>query len=68
MPIKYVVPADQKVTLTVDVTTNVTFKNVLKKFTAEVVKKDAEIGEPQGNGTLAGAVYGLYLDGNLVDT
>lgn len=68
VPIKYVVPADQKVTLTADVTTNVTFKNVLKKFTAEVVKKDSEIGEPQGNGTLAGAVYGLYLDGNLVDT
>ena len=67
VPIKYVVPADQKVSLTADATTNVTFKNVLKKFTAEVVKKDSETGVPQGDATLAGAVYGLYLDGNLVD-
>lgn len=68
VPIKYVVPADQKVTLTADATTNVTFKNDLKKFTAEVVKKDSETVESQGDATLAGAVYGLYLDGELVDT
>lgn len=68
VPVKYVVPADQKVSLTADATTNVTFKNVLKKFTAEVVKKDYETGESQGDATLAGAVYGLYLDGKLVDT
>lgn len=68
VPVKYVVPADQKVTLTADATTNVTFKNMLKKFTAEVVKKDSETVTAQGNATLAGAVYGLYLDGNLVDT
>ena len=68
VPIKYVVPADHKVTLTADATTNVTFKNVLKKFTAEIVKKDSETGVSQGDATLAGAVYGLYLDGELVDT
>ena len=68
VPIKYVVPADHKVSLTADATTNVTFKNVLKKFTAEVVKKDSETVTAQGNATLAGAVYGLYFDGNLVDT
>ena len=68
MPIKYVVPADQTATLTVDATTTKTFQNVLKKFTAEVVKKDAETGSAQGDATLAGAVYGLYLDGDLVDT
>ena len=68
VPVKYVVPADHKVTLTADATTNVTFKNVLKKFTAEVVKKDSEMGVSQGDATLAGAVYGLYLDGDLVDT
>lgn len=68
VPVKYVVPADHKVTLTADATTNVTFKNVLKKFTAEIVKKDAETSVPQGDATLAGAVYGLYLDGELVDT
>lgn len=67
VPIKYVIPANQTVTLTADATTNVTFKNELKKFTAEVVKKDSETGTAQGDGTLAGAVYGLYLDGELVD-
>ena len=67
VPIKYVVPADHKVSLTADATTNVTFKNVLKKFTAEVVKKDYETVTAQGDATLAGAVYGLYLDGKLID-
>lgn len=41
---------------------------MLKKFTAEVVKKDSETGVPQGDATLAGAVYGIYLEGELVDT
>ena len=68
VPIKYVVPADQTATLTADATTTKTFPSVLKKFTAEVVKKDAETGSAQGDATLAGAVYGLYLDGDLVDT
>lgn len=68
VPIKYVVPADHKVSLTADATTNVTFKNVLKKFTAEIVKKDSETGISQGDATLAGAVYGIYLDDDLVDT
>ena len=67
VPIKYVVPADQTVTLTADETVDVTFENILKKFTAEVVKKDRDVGMAQGDGTLAGAVYGLYLDGELVD-
>ena len=39
VPIKYVVPASQTVTLTADETTSVTFENVLKKFTLEVTKK-----------------------------
>lgn len=68
VPVKYVVPADQTATLTADATTTVIFKNVLKKFTAEVVKKDSETVAAQGNGTLAGAVYGIYRDGELVDT
>ena len=67
VPVKYVVPADQKTTLTADATVDVTFENVLKKFSAEVTKKDSETGIPQGDATLAGAVYGLYLDGKLVD-
>lgn len=67
VPVKYVVPADQTATLTADATTTKTFKNLLKKFTVEVTKQDAEIVKAQGDGTLAGAVYGLYLDGELVD-
>ena len=67
VPVKYVVPADQKTTLTADATVDVTFENVLKKFSAEVTKKDSETVSAQGDATLAGAVYGLYLDGKLVD-
>ena len=68
VPIKYVIPADQTATLTADATTTKTFKNILKKFTVEVTKQDSETTSAQGDGTLAGAVYGLYKDGELVDT
>lgn len=68
VPIRYVVPADQTATLTSDATTTKTFKNILKKFTVEVTKQDSETTSAQGDGTLAGAVYGLYKDGELADT
>ena len=68
VPIRYVVPADQTATLTSDATTTKTFKNILKKFTVEVTKQDSETASEQGDGTLVGAVYGLYNDGELVDT
>ena len=68
VPVKYVVPANQTATLTADATTTKTFKNILKKFTVEVTKQDAEMVSAQGNATLAGAVYGLYKDGELADT
>ena len=68
VPIRYVIPADDEVTLTADATTDVTFENKLKKFTAEVTKTDGEKTTAQGDATLAGAVYGLYQDGELVDT
>ena len=68
VPVKYVVPASQTVTLTADATTTKTFKNVLKKFTAQVTKQDSETASAQGDGTLAGAVYGIYRDGELIDT
>ena len=68
VPIRYVVPADQTATLTTDATTTKTFKNILKKFAVEVTKQDSETASAQGNGTLAGAVYGLYKDGKLADT
>ncbi len=68
VPVKYVVPADQTATLTADATTTKTFKNVLKKFTAQVTKQDSKTVSAQGDGTLAGAVYGIYRDGELIDT
>lgn len=68
VPIRYVVPADQTATLTSDATTTKKFKNILKKFTVEVTKQDSETSSAQGDGTLSGAVYGIYRDGTLVDT
>ena len=68
VPVRYVVPADQTATLMADATTTKTFKNILKKFTVEVTKQDSETTSAQGDGTLAGAVYGLYKDGELADT
>lgn len=68
VPVRYVVPADQTATLTADATTTKTFKNILKKFTVEVTKQDSKTASAQGNGTLAGAVYGIYRDGELADT
>ena len=68
VPIRYVVPAEQTATLTADATTTKTFKNILKKFTVEVTKQDSETTSAQGDGTLAGAVYGIYRGGELADT
>ena len=68
VPMKYVVPADQKTTLTADATVDVTFENKLKKFTAEVTKKDSENVSAQGDASLAGAVYGLYCGDERVAT
>ena len=68
VPVRYVVPAEQTATLTADATTTKTFKNILKKFTVEVTKQDSETTSAQGDGTLSGAVYGIYRDGTLVDT
>lgn len=68
VPIRYVVPAEQTAILTADATTTKTFKNILKKFTVELTKQDSKTASAQGNGTLAGAVYGIYRDGELVDT
>ncbi len=68
VPVRYVVPAEQTATLTADATTTKTFKNILKKFTVELTKQDSKTASEQGNGTLAGAVYGLYKDGELADT
>lgn len=66
VPVRYVVPAEQKTSLTANETVEVTFENKLKKFTAEVTKKDSETDIAQGDASLKGAVYGLYRDGERV--
>ena len=68
---KYEIPKAQDVTLTggnAYLTVDVSFENRLKKFTAEVTKKDSENVSAQGDATLAGAVYGLYCNGERVAT
>lgn len=59
--IRYVVPKKQDVTIKWKEVTSTTVTNILKKFRVNVVKTDKETGEPQGNATLAGAVYGAFL-------
>ena len=46
----------------------ITINNVLKKFQVTVTKTDAETGSPQGDASLAGAVYGIYKGEELIDT
>ena len=68
---RYVVPQAQDITLTsgnADLTVDVKFENTLKKFTAEITKKDSENITAQGDATLAGATYGLYRDGERIAT
>ena len=48
-------------------TATVSFANVLKKWKLTITKTDAETKTTQGNATLAGAVYGIYNNGKLVD-
>ena len=67
VPVKYVVPAEQTITLEADETVEITFENKLKKFTAEVTKKDSENGKVQGDASLTGAVYGIYCGDELID-
>ncbi len=48
--------------------TNRAFHNILKKFNVTVTKTDAETVSPQGDASLAGAVYGIYKGEELIDT
>ena len=41
---------------------------MLKKFRVTVTKSDVETGAPQGDGSLAGATYGLYKGDTLIDS
>ena len=65
---RYVVPESQTVSILWDDVAERSFQNVLKKFSVTVTKTDAETGTPRGDATLAGAAYGLYRGGELIDT
>lgn len=66
--IRYVVPEDQTTAVEWNTVTQAEVRNVLKKWSATVTKRDAETGLPQGDATLAGAVYGVFRGEELVDT
>ena len=66
--IRYVVPEKQTAAVEWNTVTNKSFTNILKKWNGTVTKSDAETGLPQGDATLAGAVYGIYKGDQLVDT
>lgn len=66
--IRYVVPEKQTAAIEWNKVTNKSFHNKLKKWQLTVTKSDAETKTAQGDATLAGAVYGIYKDSQLVDT
>ena len=65
---RYVTPSAQYVTIESGQMATVHFSNILKKFRVHAVKSDADTGTAQGDATLAGAIYGIYNNGELVDT
>ena len=64
---RYVVPQKQTAPIEWNKVTQRSFYNVLKKWNLTVTKTDAETKTAQGNATLAGAIYGIYDNGKLVD-
>jgi len=64
---RYVVPKKQTAPIEWNKVTQRSFENVLKKWNLTVTKTDAETKSAQGDATLAGAVYGIYNNGKLVD-
>lgn len=66
-PTEYAEQKSKTVNVESGKTATVSFSNVLKKWNLTVTKKDAETKTSQGDATLAGAVYGIYNNGKLVD-
>ena len=64
---RYVVPKKQTAPIEWNKVTQRSFENVLKKWNLSVTKVDSETKTAQGDATLAGAVYGIYNNGKLVD-
>ena len=65
--VKYVVPEKQPAVIEWNKVANKDFRNVLKKWSLTVTKSDSEKGLPQGDASLAGAKYGIYKGGQLMD-
>ena len=59
---RYVVPPKEKVRVLWGQDTQVKVENRLKKFQIELIKTDGQTKQP-----LAGAVFGVYKDGRLLD-
>lgn len=66
--VRYVIPDNQTAAVEWNKVNEYHFNNKLKKFRVTVTKTDVEKGHTQGDGTLAGASYGLYKGSTLVDT
>ena len=67
VPNKYVKPDSQTFQLTEGQTASIQFENKLKRWRVTVTKADNKTGStPQGNGSLAGAKYGVYKGNELV--
>lgn len=66
--VRYVIPDNQTAAVEWNKVNEYHFNNKLKKFRVTVTKTDVEKGHAQGDGTLAGASYGLYKGSTLVDT
>ena len=64
---RYVLLKTQTATIEWNKVTQRSFENVLKKWNLTVTKTDAETKSAQGDTSLAGAVYGIYNNGKLVD-
>ena len=65
---KYVIPDSQTAAIEWNTVTEKSFANILKKWNVSVTKTDVSTGTAQGNGSLAGAQYGVYKGDELIDT
>lgn len=76
VPVRYVTPAEQGCKITPAYGESVTFHNILKKWKVSFTKSDPQATSAQknrhngaeGDATLASAEYGLYCNGELIDT
>lgn len=66
--IRYVIPEKQTAAVEWNSVTGKSFANILKKWNVTVTKSDKETGTPQGDASLAGAVYGIFKGEQLIDT